>query len=172
MKNCCVLDRQLILYKLGYEKIWKEKIDTTSWFMIKYNYLKYNGKEYFTSRRKVVEQSQTFIKKQFDKQNYSKMVKDVFMDRFIESKSIEVLPSTIKKEISVGDCILRYDITKPLIDETINYVIDESKKIKARTERIEDWPPCDMKTNEFYCTHLCGQKNICAAYLKFLRGEL
>lgn len=160
--------RQLILYKLGYEDIWKEPVESVSWFMIKYNTIEYNGKKYMKNRRKMVEQTFKHINNQFELQGYSPMIKNLFLDNFTKTGSLESLPESVRNTVSVKDCIMRYNITSDLIDETKTYILNEVKQIRARSNNIEDWPSCNIDKNNFYCQNLCGQKNICPAYRKYL----
>lgn len=162
--------RQLIVYKLALEQ--KDmKIDKVMWNMLKYCYICWkqkNGKikQKMVNRGKIIKEMRKNFEKTMLASGMDEITVVMTLDEAEKKNDFDMLPQVIKDTYAIEDCLLEYNVTEDIIDETTNYVVNTIKEIESMDFNNEDeWTPLDIDKDNFFCNTLCGFRDSC----KFLK---
>lgn len=154
--------RQLVLYKLAIEELTGKKVDKVAWFMMKYVYVKYNGRQKMCARRKWVKDISSMLKTDLKKLDTPEFVIPMMIEEAIQNNNLNNMPEEVRLKYKVEDCILYYDVTEEVKEELKCYIKSTVEKIEKETE----WhPPIIDKSQSFFCNTLCNHRDNCL-YIK------
>ncbi|MCM3109902.1 PD-(D/E)XK nuclease family protein [Lederbergia lenta] len=166
--------RQLLMYKLALESTTSLKVDKIMWFMIKYLYVSWrlkNGKikKKMCNRGKWVKEMRNTLEKDLIKLNIDQFELDILLDNAIKNNNIDDLPEEVKSKYILEDCFVEYEATEEKIEELKEYVISTVNNIESKGIDSIEWQPVEItKYDSFYCATLCGHRQVCPFYKKFL----
>lgn len=160
--------RQLVLYKIAVEKEFGVPVNEVMWYMMKYVYVNYDGKQKMCNRGKWVKEVSNLIKTQLKKLGVADILIPMMIDKAIENNSLDNMPQEVKDRFVLEDCIVKYNITQELIEETVRYIENSVKEIEGSGEDIEKYPPCNIDKENFFCSTLCGHSDKCSPYKDWL----
>lgn len=153
--------RQLALYKLAIEELTGRKVDKVAWFMMKYVYVKYNGRQKMCARRKWVKDISSMLKTDLKKLDTPEFVIPMMIEEAIQNNNLDNMPEEVKSKYKVEDCILYYDVTEKVINELKEYIFNTVKAIESEKE----WQPTNIEKESFFCNTLCNHRDNCP-YIK------
>lgn len=153
--------RQLALYKLAIEKLTGRKVDKVAWFMMKYVYVKYSGRQKMCARRKWVKDISHMLKTDLKKLDTPEFVIPMMVEEAVKNNNLNNMPQEVQEKYKLEDCILYYDVTEKVIDELKQYIFDTVKAIESETE----WQPANVEKESFFCNTLCNHRDTCP-YIK------
>jgi len=156
--------RQLILYALAYEDEFKVKVDKVCWYMLKYLWVKYDGKSKMVARRNLVKDIKGLINTQLKKIGYSEEDRNLLIQQAIFNNNLSNMPKAVQDRFKYEDCILYYDITEERVQELKGYIKSSIENIQSKNKE-EDWIPKENPKDDFYCKGLCGHKYHCKYYI-------
>lgn len=171
--------RQLIMYKIGLEKISDYKVDKVMWYMLKYVDVCWklkNGKvkRKMCNRGKWVKE----MRNQFEKELYQ-LGKDTFevellLDQAVQDNKIDCLPDKIKEKYWLEDSVVVYEYDDKKVEEFKRFVTQTVNEIESKDMDNEDeWKPIKInKSNSFYCSVLCSQRKTCKYYKEYLEENI
>lgn len=160
--------RQLVLYKIAIEKELGIPANETMWYMLKYVYVNYDGKRKMCNRGKWVKEISNLIKTQLKKLGVAEFLIPMMIDKAIENNTLDNMPQEVKDRFKISDCIVKYEITDELINETKQYIEDSVKEIESLGGIIAEYQPCDIDKENFFCGTLCGHSDKCKPYKEWL----
>lgn len=158
--------RQLVLYKIAYEALTGVKVDRVCWNMLKYcnieyaSYLK-SGKKKIKSKR-VMRHEVVKAKLELLRKKLGQELELYMLDFNEEKENWEVFPGYDEMEFNITDCIVDYEVTDELRQETIDYVVNTINNIKVAGNM-----ECNFEAKEevdFFCNCLCSFKQYCDKY--------
>jgi hypothetical protein len=154
--------RQLLIYALAYESEFGTKVDKVGWYMLKYLYVKYDGKSKMIARRNAVKDIKGLINTQLKKLGYSESDRDLLINKAMANNNLSNMPKEVQDRFQYEDCILYYEITEERIQELKDYVRDTVNSVQNKDiNNEEEWLPKDNPKDDFYCKNLCGHKQHC-----------
>lgn len=160
--------RQLVLYKIAIEKEFGIPVNEVMWYMLKYVNVEYDGKVKMCNRGKWVKEISNLIKTQLKKLGMAEFLIPMMIDKAIEENTIDNMPQEVKDRFKLSDCIVKYNITDELINETKQYIVDTVKQIESLDNDIEKYDTCDIEKENFFCATLCSHSDKCRPYREWL----
>ncbi|WP_182006270.1 PD-(D/E)XK nuclease family protein [Priestia aryabhattai] len=166
--------RQLLMYKVGLEKVSKYKVNEIKWFMIKYVTVHRQGKTKvitkMCNRGKWVKECRKQLEKELMNIGIDDFEIEILLDQAVKENKLDCLPKEVREKFWLEDCFVKYEATEENIEELKSYVKETIDRIKYKNPDDEkDWKPIEIdKYNSFYCSTLCGHRKICPYYKQFL----
>lgn len=163
--------RQLVLYKLAVEEMLGRKVDKLAWYMLKYYDVHFDGKVKQCNRGSWVKDRSGIIKTQLKKlgyPNYEEMV-----DIAIENNNLDNMPTEVQDRFRLEPCIVWYDVSDGLIQETKQYIKNTVSDIEGKdTENTKLWECKNIyKDKGFFCKNLCGHSKNCKLLQWYLESN-
>ncbi len=163
---------QLVSYAYATEQMNRGKVDTVGWDMIKYVNVSYGKRTRMLERIKVLKELSVDIKKQLEKLNiYESFEIDIMMKNAEENNSFDGLPDEIKNRYTFDRCIVEYPYNNETKKNFENFIDNIVSQIDSKDKNNEDdWKPREItQRDSFYCGFLCGHRDHCKHYKKFIQ---
>lgn len=167
--------RQLLMYKVGLEKVSNFKVDRLTWFMVKYIYVcntqkNKKVKKKMCNRGKWVKDMRKQLEKDLLGLGIEEFEIEILLDAAVKNNNIKELPQQVQNKYWIEDCFVEYEATEERIEELINYVINTVAAINNKNPGDEkEWKPREItQFDSFYCSTLCGHRKTCKFYKEFL----
>lgn len=165
--------RQLVLYKLALEDM-GYKVRECQWCMLKYcetSWKLKNGKTKtkVSEWRNLIKDLSKQIEKSLYDLGYSETDVESFMLDGLEKNSWDSFPEEIRNKYNTHVYYRTYEITDDIVNETLEYLNSRINDF----ETCEEWTPCDIDKNSFFCCNLCdfgGQTGLCKHYVDYLNS--
>ena len=177
--------RQFVIYKMACEQAGL-KVRNTAWIMLKYVEIAYFGKRRKNSKseeviRKVCDRckiAQTIgpaVEFKLESAGYSEADIECFMVDFNKTNSLNSLPEEIRTQFKIVPYVRKYEVTKELEDECIDFINRVADSFESKVEENKQngtldvpWKPIEIdRSNEFMCLNLCGHRQICPEVKKY-----
>ncbi len=163
--------RQLIVYKKALE-LQGLTVKRASWCMLKYcvTYWKLkNGKtkEKISEWRNMISDIKNPIEKALIEAGYGEIDIECFLNEAIENNSFDPLPEEVRNKFGVKIYVRDYEITPELEEECMNY-LNKSINLYETLGDEEEWKPCDIEKQSFFCSSLCSFSKHCKHYRDYL----
>ena len=163
---------QLVSYAYATEQMDRGKVDTVGWDMIKFVNVSYGKRTRMLERIKVLKELSVDIKKTLNKlQRYEPFEIDMMVKNAEENNSFDGLPQEIKDRYKFDRCIVEYpynEETKKMFENFIKGIVSQINSKNKDDE--DDWKPREItQRDSFYCGFLCGHRDHCKHYKKFLQ---
>lgn len=163
--------RQLIIYKLAIEKILNKEVKRVGWYMLKYINVSYDGKVKQCNRGSWVKDRSGLIKTQLKKlgyNDYEKMIEDA-----INSNNLDNMPDEVKNRFKIDPCVVWYDVTNELVNETEEYIKNTVSQIEGKDiHNTKIWECRNIyKDKGFFCKNLCSYKDSCKALELYIKNN-
>ena len=162
--------RQLVLYAYALEQM-GYKINNIAWNMVKYVWTSYKQKNGFskpvlTDRKDIWNKLQLKLLSFAELEGYSKdEAYQLYLD--LASDCRKELPDNLKKYFIIEEGIVVYPYSEENKKELIEFI---EKSLKLLEKEKEFKPVKIDKSNSFYCSFLCGQKNRCEVYRQYVES--
>ncbi|MDD4805003.1 MAG: PD-(D/E)XK nuclease family protein [Candidatus Pacebacteria bacterium] len=176
--------RQLAIYKAAKEEE-GYKVKTTAWIMLKYASVSYMGKSRCNSKKetlqtKIIERSKIVqelapdIEYRLQNSGYDELDIECMIHQSLENNSLNNLPESIKNAYTIKPYVRKYDVTKDIEEEAINYINSQADLFESKSDMEDEWSHRNftrkLKSGKeiedtFYCNCLCGHGNMCK-YIK------
>lgn len=162
---------QLVSYAYATEQMGRGKVKSVGWDMIKYANVSYGNRTRMIERNKLIKELTVDISKQLQKLGYEDFEIDLMVKKAEENNSFDNLPTEIKNRYKIEPCIVDYPYNKKTKEQFEIFIKDTVSKIEAKNaEDEDDWKPKEItEKDSFYCGFLCGQRDNCKYYKKFLQ---
>lgn len=147
--------RQLAVYQMALEQLYDMDVISNGWEMLKYVEIQIgSNKPRVISSREWVEKCKTQIKTLMKKNKMDTTLIEIQLSKCCADNSIELLSKEIQDQIHIETYFVPYAVTEEVKKETINYILNNIKKIESMNiEDEEEWQPC---VNQFFCKNLCS----------------
>ena len=159
-ENLIEAGRQLILYGLA-KQAEGYKIKKVSWCMLKYCITSWklkNGKtkEKISEWRNLVKDLKSVLETKLSKIGLDELDIEIILDEALQKNSLDVLPDEVKKQFKTKIYVRDYEFSQEHIDETLAYINQMIDKYESYGSDENNYPPCDISKQEFFCNSLCG----------------
>lgn len=158
--------RQLVIYALALEQMGYE-IDYIGWSMLKYAHVKIGkGRSKQVQRNKIGTEFMSQIKEKLELAGYVGTECYDILDYVTTTGDLSKLPDSILDEIQVTPLMVEYTYNEETKKDALDFIQNTVQEIEMK-DMFDDesmWQPLDIKKSDFFCTHLCGQRNNCHFY--------
>ncbi|MGF6375010.1 hypothetical protein M2140_000044 [Clostridiales Family XIII bacterium PM5-7] len=171
--------RQLVVYGMAKEQE-GYTVNKIAWIMLKYVKVSYTGyarvgskteKEItkIVQRNKIAKELSFAVENKMEKLGYGEIDIDIFLSKFKETNSIEVLPEEVQKQFTIEQYIRDYEYSEATKEEAMQYVNKQIDKFEELwDEGKEKWKPVKIdKGQSFYCNNLCSHRYECEAVKEY-----
>ena len=162
--------RQLVLYKLAIEEILNKKVNKAGWFMLKYINVHFDGKVKQCNRGSWVKDRGGVIKTQLKKLGYDNY--EEMLEVAIENNTLDNMPQEVQDRFVVEPCIVWYDITDDILQETKEYIVNTANEIESKDiENTRLWQCKNVYKDKFFCQNLCGHSDNCIEFKHCIKNS-
>lgn len=145
--------RQLAFYAMALEAEGL-RVRSAKWVMLKYyeaSWVQKNGKIKVKvgEWRNFVSDCKSVMEKMLVGLGYDETDIDYILTNAEKNNAI---PEELEGMIHVQPYVREYELTDEIKAETMQYIKDTIEKY----ETMEEWKPCDCKSNSYFCANLCG----------------
>lgn len=171
--------RQLVLYALA-KQLEGYTVNAIKWVMLKYcetSWLLKNGKikTKISEWRNLIKDLKNPIEKALIDLGYEDIDIEIMMREALINNSFTAFPKEIQDKFTTKCYVREYEITQDIIDETLNYIKETINLYETLGDNEEDWKPCDIKANSYFCSSLCGyggkcENSKCKYWIEYCNG--
>ncbi len=156
--------RQLLIYKKALEDT-GIKVNRVGWYMLKYYFVCYDGgKRKQANRGQWVKSIKGLLNTQLKKIG----CKDIesMIELAIERNNLDNMPQQVQDRFTLEPCMLWYDVTKELEEETEEYILNTVSAIEGMD--LDDVNSFGFKNiykeGTFFCQELCSHCDKCPQF--------
>lgn len=148
--------RQLCIYQMALEQLYKLSVVDNGWIMLKYVDIEIgnNKPKIAVQCKDMISKSESQLRALLKKNKVDESMVDLYITKCNYDNSFECLPENIKEQIKIKTHYKPYEITDDVKEETIDYI---NKTIQAIVNMNEkDFYAWEKNENKFFCDNLCG----------------
>lgn len=148
--------RQLAIYQMAMEELYKLKVDLNGWIMLKYVDVTIgnNKTKKALQNKDLISKCETQINKLMKSKGYSQELIDIYMMKCSMDNDFKLLPEDVLTEIQISTHFKPYEVTSEVKEETLNYIKRTICEIESLDKDNESLWECSP--NDFFCRNLCG----------------
>lgn len=153
--------RQLLLYSMAKEAE-GYNVKRISWVMLKYCETSWTLKNSkiktkVSEWRNLIKDLKSPIASVMKDLGYDEIDTEYYYLQAMNANSIEMLPEDVQKRFQIKIYVRDYELTDDLKNECMTYINDTINMYQSLDPNNEsEWLPCDIKSNAFFCSSLCG----------------
>ena len=168
--------RQLCLYAMAKEAE-GYTVSKVSWCMLKYVDVSWqdkkgNTKHKISEWRKFGADMKSTVKKFLEDEGYDEMEVESYLYNMIVNNSFDQLPDVVKNRFTRMLYVQDYELTDEVREECLQYINDTIDKYQTYGEDENNYQPCDIAKEPFFCASLCsfGACGACKYYNEYREG--
>lgn len=159
--------RQLIVYAMAKE-LEGFTVKKVSWCMLKYCITKWDSggkqRQKISEWRNFVKDLAVPVRKALRDAGYDDMEIDFMYETALKENSLLSLPYNVRSQFRTSVYVRDYEITPELREECVDYINRSIDLYETLGDDEDNWQPCNIDKDSFFCAALCGFSDTCKHY--------